>query len=763
MYTNNEIQQRKIKEKAKIPVYKGITLIVIFALAIFDTILMISIALIMGSVGTEMVRKESEKLIQQTGDNVVTSVYANLKKYEALASDMANVAEKLTLDEKLFKNVYPNFLDFDGDFDVAGGGIWHEPFKFNPEIARYSFFWGRNEENKFVFYNDYNTVGELPPDVYDEKRYNADPDYKNKFEEAPGYHNEEWYVVVEHLKEGHGFWSKSYMDPYSYQPMVTVTVALRDKEHNFTGVSTVDLKLEGLHKYFMEWRNKTGGYIFVTDRNNKFLTIAVEDDVDQRKLKEIAKKFQKDKQGNTSEEFIDINELAKKEPKFRPIASELHSLELEILKEAETMPAFDPNLGEIIDRASRQITSKEAVFIAAAIADPLADRIKDTRLIKKFEVENDFYLNEPVVVSVFHIPGAYWNVVVVKPDREYTEVAVEIRNTLILYIGIIVLFIFTMAITFQLFFVVKPIKRITEQMAGIEHELKTGREMEEIPRIELRKGTAVEIGTLAKAFNAMIDELKKAQANVVEKEKIQKEMELAAHIQTAILPNILDTEKHSVDAVMIPAVEVGGDYYDILTDKFGNKWYGIGDVSGHGLTSGLIMMMTQSIISTLVQVNPTMPLKDILSEYNKVMYNIINDRMEVSLFVTLSLIKTLGNGKFLIAGSHDDLFIYRKETKQCDRIATGGFWFGIEPDISQSLNVREFELKPGDIMVLYTDGVTEAMDKNREIWNDERFQKSILKHADKSITGMLKAILADINEYMDTQFDDISIVLVKCV
>ena len=103
MYSNNDIQRRKIKEKAKIPVYKGITLIVIFALAIFDTVLMISIATIMGSVGTAMVRKESEKLIQQTGDNVVTSVYANLKRYEALASDMANVAEKLTLDKELFK------------------------------------------------------------------------------------------------------------------------------------------------------------------------------------------------------------------------------------------------------------------------------------------------------------------------------------------------------------------------------------------------------------------------------------------------------------------------------------------------------------------------------------------------------------------------------------------------------------------------------------------------------------------------------------
>ncbi|QTD49426.1 ATP-binding protein [Sulfidibacter corallicola] len=471
---------------------------------LFDTALITGIVVVMNTVGSKLVMAESAKLIEENGNYVVSQMSARLDKIEALTRTMANVGEVLPHEQALIRNTVRPMLDFDGDFDVAGGGLWFEPYVFDPELRRASFFWGRDERNQLVFFDEYNAPG---PE-FDESRFTTDELYRTSFLASPGYHNEEWYVVIPHIvEEGRSFWSGSYMDPYSYQPMVTVTVAMRDAESAFRGVATVDLKLEGLHELVTQWAGKTGGYLFLLDRDNRFITFP---------KPEIAKIYSRDGKGNLVEAFHTVTSFAEQEPRFRPMARELDALNRQLIDLSQANPYYTRQLVEAIDASSYQVDDHAAQMITAVMLDPYRERFPDTSLIHSVEVDDDLLLGQKVVVSVFHIPGAYWKAVIVKPFAEYGQVAGQIKMTILNYIFLIAVIIFILAFSYQFLFIVRPINRITRKAASIGHELQLGKSIGEIEDPQVNFRARGEIGRLAQAFNAMTSELVITQRQLVE-------------------------------------------------------------------------------------------------------------------------------------------------------------------------------------------------------------------------------------------------------
>ena len=105
-----------------------------------------------------------------------------------------------------------------------------------------------------------------------------------------------------------------------------------------------------------------------------------------------------------------------------------------------------------------------------------------------------------------------------------------------------------------------------------------------------------------------------------EKERLEQELEIATRIQTSILPRDLRVENLEIAATMVPATEVGGDYYDVLPGS-GGCWLGIGDVAGHGLRPGLVMMMLQSIVAALGRENFGAAPREIVKIVNAVLYD----------------------------------------------------------------------------------------------------------------------------------------------
>ena len=245
-----------------------------------------------------------------------------------------------------------------------------------------------------------------------------------------------------------------------------------------------------------------------------------------------------------------------------------------------------------------------------------------------------------------------------------------------------------------------------------------------------------------------------------ERLRISQEMEVAQRIQVAMLPAIEEDKRDVLAAVMIPAEEVGGDYYDVITDDNGAVWYGIGDVSGHGVTSGLVMLMTHSVVRTLIRTNPDATLDSIMSNLNRVLYEDIKHLGE-HYHVTFSILKSLGDGDYLATGAHEDTIVYRAATGECELIPMAGVWLGLMPDIAGMSEEARIHLDPGDTLVLYTDGVIEAAKTDGQEWGTEQLIASIKRHSSLSPDGMKDAILKDVQAFMDAQFDDITMVLIR--
>ncbi len=198
-------------------------------------------------------------------------------------------------------------------------------------------------------------------------------------------------------------------------------------------------------------------------------------------------------------------------------------------------------------------------------------------------------------------------------------------------------------------------------------------------------------------------------------------MEIAKRIQTELLPPSPALAKYSgldIFARMAAADSVGGDYYDVIDTPDGRSWFLIGDVSGHGLVSGLIMMMAQTSIRSILTHTPAVSPVDLLASVNKAIVENLH-RLGESRYMTLTAFAVSDGNKICFSGMHQDVLIYRARAGLVEKIDTSGMWIGICDDIKNSLKSECFHLEDDDVLLLYTDGVTEAYKKGRGDERDE--------------------------------------------
>ncbi|MCP4400806.1 MAG: serine/threonine-protein phosphatase, partial [bacterium] len=224
-------------------------------------------------------------------------------------------------------------------------------------------------------------------------------------------------------------------------------------------------------------------------------------------------------------------------------------------------------------------------------------------------------------------------------------------------------------------------------------------------------------------------------------------MELAKQIQTSLLP----------------ADEVGGDYYEMALDQAGALWLGIGDVSGHGVTPGLIMMMAQTV-HTAITTNYAVSAREAVIMVNRALYKNVHERLHSDHFMTFTALKYLGAGRFQHAGAHLTLLLYRQRTQTCELIDTPGVWLNILPDIAYCTEDAEFDMEIGDRLVLYTDGLTEVLNAHKAMLNIGGLTEIVTTHAELEVTAMRDAILRDVLEWsQQTRDDDMSLVVARRV
>lgn len=244
----------------------------------------------------------------------------------------------------------------------------------------------------------------------------------------------------------------------------------------------------------------------------------------------------------------------------------------------------------------------------------------------------------------------------------------------------------------------------------------------------------------------------------VAKEALQGEMEIAKMIQTRLLPRSLEVPGYQIYARMVTATEVGGDYYDVISTPAGN-FLAIGDVAGHGVDSGLIMMMTQTSVASLLARRQNSSISEVIAEVNHVLTQNIR-KLDVDRYMSLLVLK-IDPDRITFAGKHQDIKIYRHSTRQVDSIPTHGAWIGVLEDIHDLLADYSVHLESGDVMLLFTDGVTESMDLRKNLYGEERLEKILAVSAHLPPEEIVDHIFSDVQDFQKAQGDDITLLVCK--
>jgi PAS domain S-box-containing protein len=250
-----------------------------------------------------------------------------------------------------------------------------------------------------------------------------------------------------------------------------------------------------------------------------------------------------------------------------------------------------------------------------------------------------------------------------------------------------------------------------------------------------------------------------------ENQRLGTELEIVRQMQQMILPKpeeLANIQGLDIAGYMEPAEDVGGDYYDIL--QIGETvTIGIGDVTGHGLESGILMLMTQTAVRTLNQMGQSNPIQ-FLDTLNRTIYHNVQ-RMKAHKHLTLAILNYC-EGHLSISGQHEEIILVR-QAGQIERIDTIdlGFPIGLEYDISAFINHQSAQLNLGDGIVLYTDGITEATNLNNVQYGIERLCAVISRSWHLSAHEIKQVAIEDLRQHIGQQkiFDDITLLVLKRV
>jgi len=241
------------------------------------------------------------------------------------------------------------------------------------------------------------------------------------------------------------------------------------------------------------------------------------------------------------------------------------------------------------------------------------------------------------------------------------------------------------------------------------------------------------------------------------------ELEVTRKLQHMLLPTAEELHQIAdldIACYMEPADEVGGDYYDILQHN-GQIKIGIGDVTGHGLESGVVMVMTQAIVRALLMNGETDPVR-FLDTLNRALYSNVQ-RMGTDKNLTLSLLDYT-SGDMRLSGQHETILVVRYDgTVEVVDTIDLGFPVALTEEIADFVKYTTVRLQSGDGIVLYTDGITEAENVVGQQYGLERLCTLVSQHWAAPAEVIKERVVTDVHRHMGAQrmYDDITLMVVK--
>jgi len=269
-----------------------------------------------------------------------------------------------------------------------------------------------------------------------------------------------------------------------------------------------------------------------------------------------------------------------------------------------------------------------------------------------------------------------------------------------------------------------------------------------------------EIGALAGSFNEMTRRLNESIEHLKEttaaKERIESELKIAHEIQMSMVPKIFppfpERSEFDIFATLVPAKEVGGDLYDFFFLDDDHLCFAVGDVSGKGVPASLFMAVTKTLFRATAATSITPG--EILARLNAEICRDNESCMFVTFFCAILNIRT-GQVDYSNGGHNQPYYLHGGGARAVEN--PGGRALGIMEQ-SQYASGR-LVLGPGEALLLYTDGVTEAMDASETLYSDERLERFLASHGDASPRQMIGDLVGDVRQFAGAaaQSDDITV------
>lgn len=399
---------------------------------------------------------------------------------------------------------------------------------------------------------------------------------------------------------------------------------------------------------------------------------------------------------------------------------------------------------------------KETLYSLAEGRDAnLSDFEKAVRELHSGILLGKTFKGESACIYFSHMKVDGWVFGIVWPADEFFEK----RRKMTSILGMLSLVGY--ALMFGLVLVISSrVSRPLKELASVAKRLGQGDFEVEIPQVKGKD----EIAEFAEAFGHMRDSLKENIEKQKSAERVQNELEMARKIQLGLLAKNDDDDgvkdnRHKLYPFILPAKEVGGDFYDFVKVDENRLAFLIADVSGKGIPAALLMMSSRSMLKSVVLAGSSV----------EDTFNVVNDRLAfrnyLNMFVTVWMgildLRT-GEVEFACAGHNPPVICHDDGTVEFAKSKPGLVLAAME---GTRYKRQTLKLEPGDTIFLYTDGVTEATNANEELFGDDRLLQTLREACGMEPAEICPFVKSKIDEFVGDapQFDDITMLALKFV
>ena len=414
--------------------------------------------------------------------------------------------------------------------------------------------------------------------------------------------------------------------------------------------------------------------------------------------------------------------------------------------------------GTIITHPDKNLIMNETIFsVAEARRDPVLRDI-GRRMIRGesgFVRFTSLGRHKKSWMCFAPVPSTGWSLGVIFPEEEFMADIARLTR-----IGAGIGAAGILLLIFIIVFISRSITRPLRGMAKVAGAI--GRGNLDAPLPDVLQDD--EVGELSRALGYMQTSLKKYIADLktttAAKERIESELSIAHEIQTSMLPHIFPAFPHKPEfdlyAMMEPAKEVGGDFYDFMLTAENKLFFLIGDVSGKGVPAALFMMITKTLMKN--EALQQLPPDEVLRKVNEIVALDNDSSMFATIFCGV-LDTDTGEVEFANAGHNPPVLCRLDGTNYLK--PDHGFVLGPMP--GTKFTAQKLTLKPGDTLFMYTDGITEAMNPEKQLFSEKRLQQALVDLGEKDVASLIHSLRDEVRVYAgsEPQSDDITMLAIK--